>query len=88
MSNFPKEMRRTLQRLRRTVEKAEREMSALERMLANSDDPDLPTGDYADARHNLRQVGDFVDRETGRLKMKVLEGGGIEPDLVQRRMRS
>jgi len=79
-----KEIRRTLQRLRRTVEKAERELSALEGTIRTAEAGDFPADDYSEARAHMRDVVQFVDEETARLRMKILETGGIEPGRIRR----
>lgn len=79
-----KELRRTLQRLRRAVEKAERELRTLEGTIKHAESGDFPADDYSEARAHMTDVVDFVDQETQRLKMKILEAGGLEPGRIRR----
>lgn len=79
-----KELRRSLQRLRRSVEKAERELRTLEGTIKHAEAGDFPADDYSEARARMTEVVEFVDQETQRLKMKILEAGGLEPGRIRR----
>lgn len=84
MDSVEKELRRALQRLRRTLEKAEREVDALHAVLQRGESDDFPSEEYADARRRIGELRDWIDQETGRLRMKILESGGIEPGRIRR----
>ena len=84
MTTVEKEVRRALQRLRRSVEKAERELDSLQATLERGEADDFPGGEYDEARRRMAEVLDWLDQETARLRMKILETGGIEPGRIRR----
>ncbi|MCA9736438.1 MAG: hypothetical protein R3E98_12640 [Gemmatimonadota bacterium] len=79
-----KEARRALARLRRAVEKVERELDAVAGSIRHAEGSDFPADAYEEARERLQRVTEFVDEESARLQMKILETGGIEPGRVRR----
>lgn len=79
-----KEARRALNRLRRALDKVERELDAVAGAIRHAEGSDFPADAYEEARERLQRVGEFVDEESTRLQMKILETGGIEPGRVRR----
>jgi len=79
-----KEARRALNRLRRALEKVERELDAVVGAISHAEADDFPRDRYDEARERLRFIEDFADEESTRLRMKILETGGIEPGRVRR----
>jgi hypothetical protein len=84
MGPTEKEARRALARLRRGIEKVEREMDSLEASIRHAEGADFPVEAYAEARHRLGLVREFIDEESTRLQMKILETGGLEPGRIRR----
>ncbi len=84
MSTPESEGRRALNRLRRAVEKSRREVEALGGALRHAEGEDFPEADYEDAMNKLMEIEDFVDRESARLREKILTDGGLEPGRVRR----
>ncbi len=84
MGPVEKEARRAMNRLRRSMEKAERELDAVSSAIRHAEGAEFPEEAYDQAREWMRLLTDFADEESTRLRMKVLETGGLEPGRIRR----
>ena len=78
------ETRRALARLRRAIEKARREVRGLRELLDRSEADSYPGDDYAEMDEHLSALTELVGREQARQQAKILRGGGITPNRLQR----
>lgn len=78
------EARKALMRLRRAVEKAARELEISEAVLRDVEGGDFPAAVFDEAARHLLAVGEFIDEQSERLQAKILEAGGLDPELLRR----